>query len=287
MKQLSLLFVILLLASCNIINPDEREPTYITINDIELQASADEGGNSNNIKDAWVYVNSEFIGAYQMPTTFPVLGEGEKVIEVFAGIKVNGISEFPDQYPLYERDSIFINLDDGENQTISPVVTYREDADFIMIEQFSSGDTHNMSFDADGISETEIEVVGGSGIIHLDTENRFFDIASLELDEFPQFSNVYYMEMDYKSDVLMNVGLVGYDNLNTPIVSNFNQGILPTTEWTKIYFDLSGPISDVENQLGVRYYRLHLTAAINPDDSENPMTEADIYLDNLKLVKFE
>ena len=114
MKQISSLLAVLLLASCNIINPSESEPAYLTINNITLQANSSEGGNTHNIKDAWVYVNSQLVGIYQMPATFPVLEEGEQVVEVFAGIKVNGITDYPDAYTFYERDSIIVDLLLGE-----------------------------------------------------------------------------------------------------------------------------------------------------------------------------
>lgn len=292
MKEMFLvLFALLLFGACNIINPDEDEPTYVTINDFDLITTSGQGGNTEKIRDAWVYVNSQLVGAYELPATFPVLDKGQQIVEVFAGIKVNGISEIPDIYPFYERDSILVDFQGGE-VTLSPEVMYRTDAEFELVEQFNGFD-HKMQFNADNITETAIELVtddrsldGSSGYIHLDTmTSAFFDVGSIVLDEFPVTANSFFLELDYKTDLQINIGLVGYDVLGTVVGSNFNQGVLPNTEWNKIYLDLSGPMSEIRILPTISYYRLHFTAAIIPGNDEN-RTEADLFFDNIKLLKF-
>ncbi|MFT5801416.1 MAG: hypothetical protein ACI956_001224, partial [Nonlabens sp.] len=234
MKQLSLLLAVLLLSSCDVINPGEDEPTYLTIESMDLQATTSEGGNTHNIEDAWVYVNSQLVGIYEMPATFPVLDRGEQVIEVFGGIKRNGRSDLPEAYPFYERDSITIDLDEGATLEISPTVTYRDDAIFILVEQFDD-ETTLMSFDADKIAVTGMEIItgaesldGSSGIIRVDTANNFFDIGSVVLEDLPTTANPFYAEMDFKSDLQMNVGLVAYDVFNNVIYNDFLQGFNPS-----------------------------------------------------------
>lgn len=293
MKQLSLLlFAILLLSSCNLINPDEDEPTYLTINNMNLQANNAEGGNTENIEDAWVYVNSQLVGIYEMPATFPVLDKGEQVIEVFGGIRRNGVPDLPEAYPFFERDSIIINLDEGAMLEVTPTVTYRDDAIFLLVEQFNES-ANLMSFDADNIEETNMETItgpesldGSSGVIRVDTANFFFDIGSIALEEVPTTANPVYAEMDFKSDLLMNVGLVAYDVFGNRIFFDFNQGFNPSDEWKKIYIDLTAAMGGLRSLPGLSYYRLHFTAALNLNNTEG-VTEAEILIDNLKLLKFE
>ncbi|HHS95849.1 MAG TPA: hypothetical protein ENJ45_04600, partial [Phaeodactylibacter sp.] len=110
MKSIFLLFTITLFFSCNLINPDEKEPAYLHIASYTLSASSTQGGNTHKVTDAWVYVNGNSLGAYQMPVTLPVLETGEVVLEIFPGIKTNGIAELPEIYPFYKRDSIAIEL---------------------------------------------------------------------------------------------------------------------------------------------------------------------------------
>jgi len=292
MKQLLLLLAVLLLYSCNIINPDEDEPTYLTIENIDLQASIDEGGNTHNIQDAWVYINSQLVGVYEMPTTFPVLDKGEQVIEIFAGVKRNGLAELPESYPFFERDSITLDFDSGSELTINPAVDYRNDAIFLLVEQFNDP-SNLMDFDADGIPETKMDRISGgesldgnSGIIRVDTANYFFDIGSVSLTELPTTANPFYLEMDFKSDLQMNIGLVAYDTFGNVIESDFLQGINSSEEWKKIYIDLTAAMGKIRSIPVLSHYRLHFTAALNLNNEEG-ITEAEILVDNLKLLKFE
>jgi hypothetical protein len=293
MKSIYFLLVMLLLASCNIINPDEQEPTYVTINGINVTAGNEQGGNTKKITDAWVYVNSLFLGAFPLPTTFPVLGEGEVVIEVFPGIKVNGIAEIPDIYPFYERDSITINLQGGTDLLLTPEVKYSRDAEFVLVEQFNESD-QQLNFDADNNAASSIEIVtdtssldGSSGHIHLDTFTfTIFDIGSVILESVPTTARAFYLEMDYKTNLQMNVGLVAYDLNNSVLGSDFNQGVLPKDSWNKIYLDLSDAMTNIKSLPGFSYYRLHFVAII-PIPNQTGQAVADIYWDNVKLIKFQ
>ena len=74
-----LLFFTTLLFSCNKFDGDQTIPAYIHIEKITLADNPiiSEGSLSNRITDAWVYVDDELIGAFELPATFPVLKKGE------------------------------------------------------------------------------------------------------------------------------------------------------------------------------------------------------------------
>ena len=87
MKKITYLLILLVLSSC------QKEdtggiPTYLKIDNITL----DEGNTTSNITDAWVYVNGQLQGVYELPAKFPVLEQGNTDIKVYAGIKNNGIA---------------------------------------------------------------------------------------------------------------------------------------------------------------------------------------------------
>ena len=68
MKSLPYLFLLLLFTAC------EKEdtngvPAFITINTITL----DEGNATANITDAWVYINDQLQGVYELPAQFPLI----------------------------------------------------------------------------------------------------------------------------------------------------------------------------------------------------------------------
>jgi hypothetical protein len=90
-----LLFLFIpLLFSCNKFDGDQTIPSYIHIDKITVvdNPTLNEGSLSNKITDAWVYVDEELIGAFELPATFPVLKKGKHKISIHPGIKLNGIS---------------------------------------------------------------------------------------------------------------------------------------------------------------------------------------------------
>jgi len=55
----------------HLINPAEPIPSYIHIDKIDLTTDySSQGTSSNKITDAWIYVDNELIGAFEMPVTF-------------------------------------------------------------------------------------------------------------------------------------------------------------------------------------------------------------------------
>src|SRR3954471_3898254 len=79
-------------------NKEEPIPVYVHIEKISLVANpdgfvnsvtGDEGSLSSKISDAWVYVDEQLVGCFELPVTFPVLAEGTHTVKIRAGIKVN------------------------------------------------------------------------------------------------------------------------------------------------------------------------------------------------------
>ncbi|MFT5802112.1 MAG: hypothetical protein ACI956_001923, partial [Nonlabens sp.] len=57
-------------------------------------------------------------------------------------------------------------------------------------------------------------------------------------------------------------------------------------EWKKIYIDLTLAMGGLRSLPGLAYYRMHFTAFLDLNNDEG-ITEAEILLDNLKVLKFE
>ena len=67
MKKITFLIMAIIISSC------QKEdvggvPAYIKINSIEL-----ENNTTSYITDAWVYINGQLQGVYELPSKFPVL----------------------------------------------------------------------------------------------------------------------------------------------------------------------------------------------------------------------
>ena len=78
MKHLTYLFLLLLFFSCEKVNTNDI-PANIKINDIPLS-----GNSTENITDAWVYINDQLQGVYELPSQFPILNIGTHKLRVKA-----------------------------------------------------------------------------------------------------------------------------------------------------------------------------------------------------------
>ena len=122
------LLLALSLASCNKIQGPQKVPSYIHIESIGVDSLTDYftyGANTSKIADAWVYVDDQLIGAYELPTTFPVLKKGPHKVAIYGGIKVDGRSDTRDRYPFY-RPLVYNNLNLAEDSIVNltPALSY-------------------------------------------------------------------------------------------------------------------------------------------------------------------
>ena len=84
----------------------------------------DENGVTDNITDAWVYLNDNLQGVYELPANFPVLAKGNQTLRVKAGIKLNGISSTRSPYPFYESFIDTIDLKLNETIIIDSIIGF-------------------------------------------------------------------------------------------------------------------------------------------------------------------
>lgn len=84
------IFIISSLISCK---KTDLVPSYIHIEKIDVSTVYElYGSDSHKITDAWVYVDGDLQGIYELPATFPILATGQHTIMVRPGIKLNGIA---------------------------------------------------------------------------------------------------------------------------------------------------------------------------------------------------
>lgn len=268
---------------------EEAIPTYIEILPFELTTDyINEGSASQKVVDAWLYVGTEFLGAYELPATVPVLASGSSLITLFPGIKVNGFASRPEINNFFERYETTVDLQEGEITTIQPTTTYKEVAEFPFIENFDGA--HVFDEDEDGNPNTFITLSSqgafenSSGYIHLDVDNIEIEAAtSIRFESLPTNSSTVYLELDYKTDVQFAIGLIGHQD-NIPEAKQYIIVLNTKEDWNKIYIDLTEELA----ASGLQEYQLVLNAILplNPDGSFE-QEEGNIFLDNIKLVHFE
>lgn len=272
-----LLFI--LSQSCNIINPDEEIPSYIKIDSISLVTNPLlQGSNSHKIVDAWLYVDNNPVGVYQLPCVVPVLEKGSHNITIVPGVLLNGISATHLDYPFYQSIGRSVELKQGGITSIENCSTQYYDTDtFPILEDFENGITY-FNDTAITISNTPSEVFEGtgSGKIKLEDGQVQFELKSLPV-ELPASGALVYLEMNYKCDIAFTVGLQIENFFGTKIESSIIK-LNPKNDWNKIYIELAPTINSVQN--GYKYSLIFGT-----ERTEAP--QAFLYFDNIKVVHFK
>jgi len=279
---------LLFLSSCDIINPEEKIAAYVYVDFFELEdnPNVSEGSLDHSINNVQVFVDGDYLGIYTLPALVPVLQEGEKVIFLDPVIRLNGQTFTLGIYPFYERYTGSVDLIPTEVDTVHPVVRYTDGINFAFVEDFELGGTI-FDLDRDGNEETFLDVTteevfegDRSGVIFLDRENAFIDVGTTQSDLFPLGeAQQIWLEVNFKSEVGVLYGLLGYDNLGA-IASSFNYGTLAKEEWRKIYFNLTADV--IES--GFDDYGIAITAGLPFEGGDFTLDSARIYLDNIKLI---
>lgn len=278
-------FIVLLfsffLHSCEIINPGEEVPSYIRVESISLVTdTVTQGSSANKITDTWLYVDDQPRGVYEMPVSIPVLAEGTHPISVRAGVIVNGIASTRVYYPFYTFYNDTVNLTRGSITTISPVVHYYSGTIFALDESFN-GPGYDIITTA--VSDTNYYIVndaahdfeGACGAAYLNASHPVFECTSNDSLQLP-LDNPVYMELNYKSNTDFSIGLYAITLQQT--FNIFVLNIRATSEWKKIYIDLTDDLTIYSDVIGFKPY-IHL-------ERNSDVGDAQIYFDNIKVVHF-
>lgn len=291
LKSFYYLLLLLTIASCDIINPEEALPSYIQVNEFQLTTNeTSQGSDNHQITDVWAFVNGEALGVFELPATIPVLAAGMQNITLLAGIRENGLRSTPVIYPLYSRYEINLDLVPEAINLITPTIEYISNSIFVLLEDFEN-DNINLQGINNGIinrvtNPTQVLSGNGAGIISL------LEVAT-EITTIPTFLDLptsggtpVYLEIDYRTNVELEVGLVGFNTSTaTPMQATSYKVILcPITNWNKVYINFQ---KDLElSQLDG--YKLAFRASTNDTGcGGTPASVPEILLDNVKLIRFQ
>lgn len=281
----------LILLSCEKFKGEQVVPAYIKIDTIFLLSNPliEEGELTHNFTDVWVYVDDQIIGAFELPALVPVLVSGPHQLELYPGIKLNGISSSRSSYPfvkpkVYEEFNFVID----SIITVNPGVTYYDNVDFIWMEDFEDA-SHNLEPTSNSDTtlniytyNTVIPFYGGhSGVGYLDNNNTIFEVVTYD-EEIPGYvinsGNLpLILEMDYKTNNFLVVGLFirdfGSNLTQHPVV------VLNSTEgkWKKVYVNFSPSITAYYN---ADYFNVYFRS-----DKESKVEAPVVKIDNLKLIQ--
>lgn len=302
-----LLLCLLSIVSCKKFTGLQTVPAYIRIDSITVEGDYYVyGATTSNITDAWVYVDDQILGCLELPATFPILEKGKHKVSIYAGICSDGRKAVRGPYPFY-MPKVYEELELVEDSivTINPVVNYYPIGEGVMVEwteDFETGvgllPTSQSDTIAFRVNDDEAwHSVNSfySGKVVLPPDSLDFTIASG--DELTCHANLMgekacFLEMDYKTNDTMFVGIMYYENyelVQWPMVK-----VLPTDDenpipqkWNKIYINLGSLLHDHES---ANYFKVYFTSDLTVPENYHQheympaSKQRYYYFDNLKVL---
>ncbi len=275
------LLMLISFSSCEVINPDEDIPTFIKVDSMSFSVTTptpNQGTVVQEIIDSWVYVDGDLIGTFEMPFVIPALHSGEHTVMIRPGIKVNGIASTRSVNPFMTNYVTTANLVAGDTISFQPTSGYYEYVEFPWIENFQKSgiSIDSITSSSTAMTKTSDEAFEGtySGQIHLDAGHQTYYGQSASEFTLPKSGKSVIMEIHVKNNSPLTIGLFSY--LAGGTVGSIDHLIINEgDDWKKIYVNLSEIVSQ---QINALTYRIYFKASLGT------ATEADIYIDNIKLM---
>lgn len=289
---LLLLTILISTVSCEKFEGEQTIPSYLSIDAFYLRDNPNlqEGKLTYDFTDAWVYVDDQIIGAFELPTIVPVLQSGVHKLTIYPGIKYNTLSGTRGPH-IYIEPFIDTEFSFTIDSTISisypnPKGQYFDNTNFALIEEFesitgtfietSASDTVINLYPQDAINFDKYGNTSGAG--YLVDENSVFEITSFE-EDFPgfQFPNgvPVIFEMDYNTNNSIIVG--AFIKIGNSITQHAILVLNPTdNQWKKAYVNFTPTVS---KNPSADAFNVFIRA-----DKESGVETAEVLLDNLKLI---
>ncbi len=282
LRLLPLSIFLIILDSCSILEPPAAVPSFIHIDSIGFTADTTiQGTNSHKIKDAWVYVDQNLIGVFELPSTIPILATGVHEIDIKPGILVNGISSTREAYPFYTFYTQTVDLVEQKVTQMNPTVKYFPGTNFSYIDNFDNGyNMINVDTLYDSLLLTTSNSFEGlhSASANLTAAKPYFEYRTIHSYILPtDGSHSVYLEMNYSGTNTLRVGVLPIAPPNAlSYADDTVLEIYPSHVWNKIYVDLTSVCGSYPAAQG---FYIFIAAYLDPG-----MTNSKIYFDNLKLL---
>lgn len=284
------MWICLLFAGCNTINPAEQIPAYIRIpSPYGFSCNRLSQGTANQrITDAWVYLDEQLVGVFELPATFPVLATGNHNVRIAPGIKQNGITATRVSYPFFTDTTFSVTLSPNQTTELKPLARYSRISQFKWLEDFESND---FTLERSGQSQVDPQISNlptepaeglFCGKILLPPGSMRFECVSKQAYDLPKGGAFVYLELEYRINHPMVVGIYAYSgsssaqfpviNLNPTVDSNGN------LIWKKTYIYLTPEVSP---NVAATNFRVFFGAQKNLVDES---MQGVFYLDNIKVI---
>ncbi len=270
---------ILLFTACK---KDGAIPSYVWV-ETPTVVDAVGQGVSSKITDLWVYVNDQPVGVWEPGKRIPLIAAGTNTVKLIAGVRKNGLTDSRIQYPFYATWQQQVDLVPEQTVTLTPQFRYYDNLDFWLAD-FNTG----LRFDTLNCTATMVLVDSDStlvgqglrnGRINLDTEHSIYRGVSSG-DPFTNTGNVAFLEIDYRSDTHLLIGvrymLSGLQREVAYLYAVPTKKADGSMPWNKLYVDLAEPWSTP----GALDKRFFIKAQL-----EDGATTGVVEVDNIKVVR--
>lgn len=286
---LSLSFLVVLLSSCELFNPEEQLPAWIEVNSFTMVDNPllNEGDLNADIQDVWLTIDGERIGTYELPARIPVLKEGAHQVVVAPGIIVSGTSALRDRYLYYDADTFDMELTADQTFVLKPITRYKNSTqlEVLLIEDFEDGDDRVSSTSASNAPFTRsadatfVKYGEGAGVMFLSDTVTNATIRTNGSLQLPQNGSVF-MEVDVYSDYWVQWGV--YVNSSVSDAAMDVYLMKPTSEtWKKQYIGLQSTIDEAYGYSYPESFYLYAKAIYTPDSLP---VSGKMIIDNVKVL---
>ncbi len=280
----------LLLITLGCTDEKERIPAYLRVEPFTVDALG--GAEWQNITEAWVYVNNQFLGGYSIPALVPVLEEDSCQVLVFPGVRENGQRLTPAIYPMLQRHEGKVVLMAGQTTSLRPSTQYVSDIRFPWPIERGTFDAGAINLqDRDNNPNTGFELVtegafaGRSVRMRVDTANAVNDVATEPVEGLPATAaRQTWLELHRRNDMPFELWLIADDGPGTTEVSAPVFRFNPSDNWAKIYLNLTDPLINLGER---KRHRLLFRLALQRNNSgQFEQLSGTILFDNIRLAHF-
>lgn len=265
----------------------EQIPAYLQLEPFIINENG--GAAWHEVTEGWLYVNDEFLGAYTLPATVPVLAEGESEVVLFPGVKENGIANTPNIFPFLARYDATVNLSPPGITTIQPETAYDPTANNIWELQGTFDGAATLLFENRDSDTATTYVLTTNGAfadkslqMEVDSLHPLIEIASEKTPLPVTAAQEVWLELHYSNDMPFYLNLLG----STGGSEEFGQPVYlfnETEGWNKIYINLTEFLIAISQE----EYRLDFRVIL-PKNEQGKYTQPSgkVMLDNIRLLHF-
>ncbi len=265
-------------------------PSYLEINEIEIDASSIEGNSIHEVIGIQPVHNGQSLGTFPIPCKIPVNANGKTPMQFVAFVKNNGNSSNWVPYRTLIYLDTQINFETEKTTAFKPIFTYRKNTKVVWQEDFESGNSTLVPVRLNAGDSTKIEsrdfdlngkFAGKSNVFVSkfgpNDSLKYIDLAIFDKIEFlPNDGREVFMEFDVKSDLLVTLALKRYSSAGSAYVQYMS--VNPTKgNWKRIYSNL---IYEVQGQPADTKYEIYFSVDKPAGFNEN----REILIDNIRLT---